>query len=325
MMTLAALAKLAAKQKSATSTNRNTTNHATDKPNPVASTPSASSPAAASSTVDGSNPARVPQVQTQSPVASSLPSKQARSSCPASSQTQGTTAQANPAVPVTPPKIQPSSTAQETQQVNAPTKVTLNSNPNQPDASSKRRSSLLAKRRAVAAGLFPTKPTSPASPTTQSATTTAAAVAIEQANQSANQLTRTNAELKSATNANPAGSAPSARLASLPAKQSEKLTITGRVAKLLGVDDLDGGVDLVMTADPAAPTAPSDPTAVTYEMLNAEQRQAVDYMAKGKSFNLVGGAGSGKTTTQGVALQTLADSGQLRALPEDTKYLTKGT
>lgn len=53
---------------------------------------------------------------------------------------------------------------------------------------------------------------------------------------------------------------------------------------------------------------------VTKDMLNAEQLQAVQYAELGQSFCLIGSAGTGKTTTQRIVVQTLQESGKIRKL-----------
>lgn len=65
---------------------------------------------------------------------------------------------------------------------------------------------------------------------------------------------------------------------------------------------------------------------ITYELLNAEQRQAVEFAISGKSFCLIGAAGTGKTTTQRMTVQELASTGCVKQLPDtwEHKYITKG-
>lgn len=65
---------------------------------------------------------------------------------------------------------------------------------------------------------------------------------------------------------------------------------------------------------------------ITYELLNEKQREAVNLAKSGESFILIGSAGTGKTTTQRVVLETLAKSDCLRQVPDDFehKYLPNG-
>ena len=50
---------------------------------------------------------------------------------------------------------------------------------------------------------------------------------------------------------------------------------------------------------------------ITVDMLNHKQRQAIDYGRSGKSFCLIGSAGTGKTTTQRLLILDLAESGKI--------------
>lgn len=57
---------------------------------------------------------------------------------------------------------------------------------------------------------------------------------------------------------------------------------------------------------------------------NERQQQAISYALQGKSFCLIGAAGTGKTTTQNGAMQALLASGIITPLATSTKYLRKG-
>ena len=65
---------------------------------------------------------------------------------------------------------------------------------------------------------------------------------------------------------------------------------------------------------------------VTFADLNERQKLAVELASSGKSFVLIGSAGSGKTTTQRVILQKLLTEGKLKELPAEvnSKYLPQG-
>lgn len=65
---------------------------------------------------------------------------------------------------------------------------------------------------------------------------------------------------------------------------------------------------------------------ITFDRLNAEQKQAVEYAIAGKSFCLIGAAGTGKTTTQRIVIQELAARNCVQQLPDEWehKYLTRG-
>lgn len=58
---------------------------------------------------------------------------------------------------------------------------------------------------------------------------------------------------------------------------------------------------------------------VTYDMLNNEQRMAIHYGREGKSFCLIGSAGTGKTTTQRLLILDLAESGIIKKVSEFTE------
>lgn len=63
---------------------------------------------------------------------------------------------------------------------------------------------------------------------------------------------------------------------------------------------------------------------ITYELLNDEQKQAVDYAIEGQSFCLIGSAGTGKTTTQRVVMEQLERSGAVHMLENfNHRYLPK--
>lgn len=64
---------------------------------------------------------------------------------------------------------------------------------------------------------------------------------------------------------------------------------------------------------------------LTYDLANEDQRRAVDWAAEGKSFNLIGSAGSGKTATQGLLTSELLIRNIIKTNFElkDHKYLPK--
>lgn len=74
---------------------------------------------------------------------------------------------------------------------------------------------------------------------------------------------------------------------------------------------------------PALPPAPivSDMGKLHW---NEKQRQAIDYAFYGKSFCLIGPAGSGKTTTTKAVFSTLLEHHRLPPLSRDTKHLSAG-
>lgn len=57
---------------------------------------------------------------------------------------------------------------------------------------------------------------------------------------------------------------------------------------------------------------------------NAEQQQAIDKALSGESFNFIGAAGTGKTTTLKEIVRRLVEAGSVPILDEDTKYLQRG-
>lgn len=57
---------------------------------------------------------------------------------------------------------------------------------------------------------------------------------------------------------------------------------------------------------------------------NTEQLTAIEYGLEGKSFGLIGAAGTGKTTTVQALIKLLQSSSNLLPLPEETKHLAKG-
>lgn len=63
---------------------------------------------------------------------------------------------------------------------------------------------------------------------------------------------------------------------------------------------------------------------ITYEDLNEDQKLAVDLGTAGKSFVIEGPAGSGKTATQRILLQTLLASGKVKDLTSSSKWLKAG-
>lgn len=69
-------------------------------------------------------------------------------------------------------------------------------------------------------------------------------------------------------------------------------------------------------------TAPRIPDAFSW---NVEQQLAIDYAMMGRSFCLIGAAGTGKTTTLKGALKALLSSNRLAPLHQSTKWLTAGT
>ncbi len=73
--------------------------------------------------------------------------------------------------------------------------------------------------------------------------------------------------------------------------------------------------------EPAQPSASGmlNKNQVTVEMLNPKQRQAIDYGRSGKSFCLLGSAGTGQTTTQRLLILDLADSGKIGKVSEFTE------
>lgn len=79
----------------------------------------------------------------------------------------------------------------------------------------------------------------------------------------------------------------------------------------------------VHTAEALAVHAPTSST-ITLS-LNAEQQQAVDYGFYGKSFCLIGAAGTGKTTTLKAVLQTMIEQHRIPILGSSTSNLQSGT
>mgnify|MGYP003669290423 CR=1 FL=1 len=71
----------------------------------------------------------------------------------------------------------------------------------------------------------------------------------------------------------------------------------------------------------------SNTAGVYYEQLNSEQRKAVNLTVEGYSFCLTGAAGSGKTTTQSIAIEALLRSTSVRRIPSMAiphKYVHEG-
>lgn len=94
-------------------------------------------------------------------------------------------------------------------------------------------------------------------------------------------------------------------------------------------DDLNlndnGNVEAVVSVETVQTTQPLGKSDITFDMLNDEQRQAVQYGSEGKSFCLIGGAGTGKTTTQRIAVAELVKSGIIGSLEHGTdKVLMTG-
>ena len=75
------------------------------------------------------------------------------------------------------------------------------------------------------------------------------------------------------------------------------------------------------TAEKQAPRGKSD---INFDDLNDKQRLAVEYAGTGKSFCLIGKAGTGKTTTTRCVATTLKDSGRIVGLEEGTKHMSIG-
>lgn len=77
---------------------------------------------------------------------------------------------------------------------------------------------------------------------------------------------------------------------------------------------------------PAAvlPTAPNSHQSDGKLQWNAEQQSAIDHAYFGRSFCLIGAAGTGKTTTLRAILQNLIENHRIPPLNRDTKHLSAG-
>lgn len=72
----------------------------------------------------------------------------------------------------------------------------------------------------------------------------------------------------------------------------------------------------------AVPSGRLEKHQVTIEHLNDQQKLSVTTAQQGKSFVLIGSAGSGKTTTQRCTIQALYDSGLIPELPTEFSHAT---
>ena len=110
-----------------------------------------------------------------------------------------------------------------------------------------------------------------------------------------------------ASPSSPKENAPVLPLGTSPSNETVKLTI-----------GTDGSVEVA-----SANEGMKNKDEVSFSDLNERQKLAVQLAASGKSFVLIGSAGSGKTTTQRVILQTLLRENKLGELPKDvnSKYL----
>ena len=79
----------------------------------------------------------------------------------------------------------------------------------------------------------------------------------------------------------------------------------------------DGNVEAVVSVE-TVHTTPLGKSDITYDMLNAQQLQAVKHGKEGTSFCLIGGAGTGKTTTQRITVAELVASGIIGRLDRGT-------
>lgn len=79
---------------------------------------------------------------------------------------------------------------------------------------------------------------------------------------------------------------------------------------------------LNLTAAVSLPHAPAS-SAISLAW-NTEQQMAIDHGFFGKSFCLIGAAGTGKTTTLKAVLQTMLEANRLPPLEQDTKHLRAG-
>lgn len=77
------------------------------------------------------------------------------------------------------------------------------------------------------------------------------------------------------------------------------------------------------TDEPTARSVRVEKHELTYDKANPQQRMAVDYAVNGKSFVLIGSAGSGKTATQNLVTQFLESCGRIRTNHElvDHKHI----
>lgn len=102
--------------------------------------------------------------------------------------------------------------------------------------------------------------------------------------------------------------------AALAKKSPPPTTSVSKLAKAF----IDAGVK---DALPAKPSGQLSKNEVSYEHFNEEQRMAVKLAAASNSFCLIGGAGSGKTTTTRGIVQELFSSGTIGKLTSGTEKL----